>query len=49
MKFPGRERPWCFCTAWGGSVRQIPDKDSDPTGHKQQVNRAVAELMKRPV
>lgn len=32
----------------GALFREIPDKDSDPAGHKQQVNRAVAELMKGP-
>ena len=29
----------------GSSFREIPDKDSDSTGHKEQVNRAVRELM----
>lgn len=32
----------------GALFREIPDKDSDPAGHKRQVNRAAAELMKGP-
>ena len=32
----------------GSVFREIPDKDSDPAGHKEQINRAVAELMKGP-
>lgn len=45
----GQGTPLVFLHGLGGSIRQIPDKDSDPTGHKQQVNVAVAELVKRPV
>ena len=29
----------------GSSFREIPDKDSDPAGHKEQVNRALRDLM----
>lgn len=45
----GAGKPLAFLHSLGGSFCQIPDKDSDPTGHKQQVNRAVEDLMKRPV
>lgn len=32
----------------GAVFRQIPDKDSDPTGHRQQINLAVRELLGFP-